>query len=187
MELTFKSKEQKKKNICPIKNIAYIGACVNSNCCANLARITAGKQSGCFHSKYKTTMVDFAALFNLNETEMKAKYSKSISIIEKSVEFYTCLQQLREKCNFKFFCINCGAPLLGNFSSCMNTEKCSIREKYVNKQINRSPMNLPGLNITKKDIWLLIFKYSKDEIRKNFGVYMSKHFWLYKPPALEKS
>jgi hypothetical protein len=169
---------------CPIINQKYVGDCPAYECPANLVRLTQGKSKGCYHIKHKTTIEDFGKLWNLDERAAKAAYSNSISLLEKMVNLYQMLQELREQSTWKYSCCNCGAPLKNNYNSCLNVTNCTRRAKLINKQKERIPFSLPGLNIRKIDIWLFARKYSKNELRQKLGVYFPEALWDILPPLI---
>ena len=184
MEVKLREKSKANVHICPISQIRIIGDCPNYECPANLVRLSGGKRTGCFHSKSKVGIQDFAILWGITAKEAQAKYSSSISTLEKMTTLYQLLQKMREQCTWKYYCHNCGAPLESNFTSCLNSEKCSHRAKLIVKQKGRVPFSLPGLNIRSKDIWLFVAKFTKQELRQKLGVYFPETLWSILPPIL---
>jgi len=180
------SEKGKSIHVCPITNIRLIGDCSNYECPANLVRLTGGKKTGCYHAKSTVSIQDFALLWKVDAKTAQARYSNSISTLEKMTTLFTLLQQLREKCKWQYSCHNCGSPLENNFTSCLNSQKCSHRAKLIHKQKDRVPFCLPGLNIRKIDIWMFVAEYSKNELRQNIGVYFPETLWSILPPMLSK-
>jgi hypothetical protein len=184
MDVKLASAKNKNVHVCPIAQIRIIGSCGNYECPANLVRLTAGKKTGCFHEQHRVGVNDFSKLWGLPAKEAQAKYSNSISTLEKMTTLYRLLQEMREECKWKFSCHSCGSPLKTNFSSCLNAEKCTHRAKLIQKQKNRVPFSLPGLNIRKIDIWMFIRHYGKQELRQLLGVYFPETLWDILPPLI---
>ena len=99
MEVKLKEKSKASVNICPITNIRLIGDCPNYECPANLVRLTGGKKTGCYHAKSTVSIQDFALLWKVDAKTAQARYSNSISTLEKMTTLFTLLQQLEKNVN----------------------------------------------------------------------------------------
>ena len=164
-ELILKSTINKAINICPVSDIKYVGDCPVFSCPANLASLSRGKRTGCYHNLgVSTTLESIALVLDTTLKNIRSRYAIGIKSLEQIISFYNKLKLLQQKEteNKTKFCSNCGIDkqTVGN---CINKERCKRRLKLVKRALKKYPNCLIQLNISYKDIWREIYLQQGDE------------------------
>jgi hypothetical protein len=150
-------------HICPLSNIAMIGACPITRCFAHLPK---GRHSSeCYYGLMGTTSeIDLPGLsfaFDISRRRVRRELIVGFAELQRLAILYEWLILVRSEGDK--FCSRCALP----GDTCINILRCNYRAKLVTDIQALYPFNIPEFKFAGRDLWLLI--KNQDNLTRQYG------------------